>query len=30
MFFLLFVKLLPAFSVSEIKETLPAPRRRAG
>ena len=30
MFFLLFVKLLPAFSVAEIKETLPVPRRRAG
>ncbi len=28
MFFLLFVKLLPAFSIAEIKETLPVPRRR--
>jgi len=27
MFFLLFVKLLPAFSVAEIKETLPVPKR---
>ncbi len=29
MFFLLFVKLVPALSVSEIKETIPAPRRGA-
>ena len=29
MFFLVFVRTLPAFSVAEIKETLPAPRRRA-
>jgi molybdopterin-containing oxidoreductase family membrane subunit len=28
MFFLIFVRVLPAFSVAEIKETLPAPRRR--
>jgi molybdopterin-containing oxidoreductase family membrane subunit len=28
MFFLIFVRLLPAFSVAEIKETLPAPIRR--
>jgi molybdopterin-containing oxidoreductase family membrane subunit len=28
MYFLLFVKLLPAFSIAEIKETLPAPMRR--
>jgi molybdopterin-containing oxidoreductase family membrane subunit len=27
MFFLIFVRLLPAFSVAEIKETLPAPMR---
>jgi molybdopterin-containing oxidoreductase family membrane subunit len=30
MFFLVFVRVLPAFSISEIKETLPAPRRRGG
>jgi Ni/Fe-hydrogenase subunit HybB-like protein len=29
MFFLIFVRVLPAFSVAEIKETLPAPRRGA-
>jgi molybdopterin-containing oxidoreductase family membrane subunit len=29
MFFLVFVRVLPAFSIAEIKETLPAPRRRA-
>ena len=28
MFFLVFVRILPAFSIAEIKETLPAPRRR--
>jgi molybdopterin-containing oxidoreductase family membrane subunit len=28
MFFLVFVRVLPAFSIAEIKETLPAPRRR--
>jgi Ni/Fe-hydrogenase subunit HybB-like protein len=28
MFFLVFVRVLPAFSISEIKETLPVPRRR--
>ena len=28
MFFLIFVRVLPAFSVAEIKETLPAPRRK--
>jgi len=28
MFFLVFVKALPAFSIAEIKETLPMPRRR--
>ncbi len=28
MFFLVFVRVLPAFSVAEIKETIPAPRRR--
>ena len=28
MFFLVFVRLLPAFSLAEIKETLPVPRRR--
>ncbi len=28
MFFLIFVRLLPAFSIAEIKETLPAPFRR--
>jgi molybdopterin-containing oxidoreductase family membrane subunit len=28
MFFLVFVKLLPAFSITELKETLPVPRRR--
>ena len=28
MFFLVFVKLLPAFSIAELKETLPAPKRR--
>jgi Ni/Fe-hydrogenase subunit HybB-like protein len=28
MFFLIFVRLLPAFSIAEIKETLPAPMRR--
>jgi molybdopterin-containing oxidoreductase family membrane subunit len=28
MFFLVFVKVLPAFSIAEIKETLPVPRRR--
>jgi molybdopterin-containing oxidoreductase family membrane subunit len=27
MFFLIFVRVLPAFSVAEIKETLPAPFR---
>jgi molybdopterin-containing oxidoreductase family membrane subunit len=27
MFFLIFVRVLPAFSIAEIKETLPAPRR---
>jgi molybdopterin-containing oxidoreductase family membrane subunit len=30
MFFLIFMRVLPAFSVAEIKETLPAPRRRKG
>ena len=30
MFFLVFVRVLPAFSIAEIKETLPAPRRAAG
>ncbi|MCC6650433.1 MAG: polysulfide reductase NrfD [Candidatus Eisenbacteria bacterium] len=29
MFFLVFVRVLPAFSISEIKETLPMPKRRA-
>ncbi len=29
MFFLVFVRVLPAFSIAEIKETLPIPRRRA-
>jgi molybdopterin-containing oxidoreductase family membrane subunit len=28
MFFLVFVRVLPAFSIAEIKETLPVPRRR--
>ena len=28
MFFLVFVRVLPAFSIAEIKETLPMPRRR--
>jgi hypothetical protein len=28
MFFLIFIRVLPAFSIAEIKETLPAPRRR--
>ena len=28
MFFLIFVKVLPAFSITELKELLPAPRRR--
>jgi hypothetical protein len=28
MFFLIFVRVLPAFSIAEIKETLPAPMRR--
>ena len=28
MFFLVFVRVLPAFSIAEIKETLPPPRRR--
>ncbi|MCC6349867.1 MAG: polysulfide reductase NrfD [Candidatus Eisenbacteria bacterium] len=28
MFFLVFVRLLPAFSITEIKETLPVPRRK--
>lgn len=28
MFFLIFVRVLPAFSIAEIKETLPTPRRR--
>jgi len=28
MFFLIFVRVLPAFSIAEIKETLPMPRRR--
>jgi molybdopterin-containing oxidoreductase family membrane subunit len=28
MFFLVFVRVLPAFSVAELKETIPAPRRR--
>jgi molybdopterin-containing oxidoreductase family membrane subunit len=28
MFFLIFVRVLPAFSISEIKETLPMPFRR--
>jgi len=28
MFFLVFVKVLPAFSLAELKETLPVPRRR--
>lgn len=30
MFFLVFVRVLPAFSIAEIKETLPAPRRKGG
>jgi Ni/Fe-hydrogenase subunit HybB-like protein len=30
MFFLVFVRVLPAFSIAEIKETLPAPRRGSG
>jgi len=30
MFFLVFVRVLPAFSIAEIKETLPAPRRGGG
>ena len=30
MFFLVFVRVLPAFSISEIKETLPMPRRKGG
>ena len=29
MFFLLFIKILPALSISEIKEILPAPTREA-
>ena len=29
MFFLVFVRVLPAFSIAEIKETLPMPKRRA-
>ncbi len=28
MFFLIFIRVLPAFSIAEIKETLPVPRRR--
>jgi molybdopterin-containing oxidoreductase family membrane subunit len=28
MFFLVFVKVLPAFSIAELKETLPVPKRR--
>ena len=28
MYFLLFIRVLPAFSIAEIKETLPAPMRR--
>jgi len=28
LFFLIFVRVLPAFSIAEIKETLPMPRRR--
>jgi molybdopterin-containing oxidoreductase family membrane subunit len=28
MFFLVFIRVLPAFSIAEIKETLPPPRRR--
>jgi molybdopterin-containing oxidoreductase family membrane subunit len=28
MFFLIFIKALPAFSIAEIKETLPPPMRR--
>jgi molybdopterin-containing oxidoreductase family membrane subunit len=30
MFFLVFVRVLPAFSIAEIKETLPPPRRTSG
>ena len=30
MFFLIFVRVLPAFSIAEIKETLPPPRRAGG
>ncbi len=30
LFFLIFVRVLPAFSITELKETLPAPTRRAG
>jgi hypothetical protein len=30
MFFLVFVRVLPAFSIAEIKETLPVPRRGNG
>jgi Ni/Fe-hydrogenase subunit HybB-like protein len=30
MFFLVFVRVLPAFSIAEIKETLPPPRRAGG
>ncbi|MFN8588979.1 MAG: NrfD/PsrC family molybdoenzyme membrane anchor subunit [Candidatus Eisenbacteria bacterium] len=29
MFFLVFIRVLPAFSIAEIKETLPMPKRRA-
>jgi hypothetical protein len=28
MYFLIFIRVLPAFSISEIKETLPVPMRR--
>ena len=28
MYFLLFIRVLPAFSIAEIKETLPPPMRR--
>jgi len=30
MFFLVFVRVLPAFSIAEIKETLPMPKRKGG
>jgi hypothetical protein len=29
MFFLIFVRLLPAFSIAELKETLAPPKRKA-